>query len=371
MNLSYLSDQELMSKTKELVKEESTLLVKILHHIKEIDRRRLYSDYKQPGLLELVMNELGYSRDQALRRIQAMRMMRDNPIVEEKIEAGELNLTTIGIVQTLFSSEKREGKPLSLERKLEVIEKVSGKSTREAQKIVFSMSSTPIKLNEKIKMIGPNTFEFTAAVDEKTVQLLEQLKGMLAHTHPNISNGDLIKRLAEIGVNELDRTLDHSKKRGGARQRNRADSVVSPRPASTSESKPQIVKIQDQDSTTRIHDSKIGVQDSKARIYDSKNRIQASETRIQDAESRIQGAESKLARISKAEIKRQLWQRDRNQCTQCQSTFALQEDHRWPKAKGGDYTLNNMRLLCRSCNQRAAIKHFGVRKMEKFLISTN
>lgn len=161
MNLTHLTDQQLMLNTKALVKEESTLLLKILHHIKEIDRRRLYSDYKQPGLLELVMTELGYPRDQAIRRIQAMRMMRDNPIVEEKIETGEINLTTIGIVQTFFSHEKKQGHALSIQEKNEVIEKVSGKSTREAQRIVFSMSSTPLKLNEKIKMVAKGCFPAT------------------------------------------------------------------------------------------------------------------------------------------------------------------------------------------------------------------
>ncbi len=71
--------------------------------------------------------------------------------------------------------------------------------------------------------------------------------------------------------------------------------------------------------------------------------------------------------MSKAEIKRQIWKRDEGQCTNCGSTFAIEEDHRLPKAKGGQYTLENIRLLFRSCNQRAAIQHFGARKMEKFL----
>ena len=82
-------------------------------------------------------------------------------------------------------------------------------------------------------------------------------------------------------------------------------------------------------------------------------------------------AESEAASplISKAEIKRQIWKRDENKCSNCGSTYALEEDHRVPKAKGGEYTLENMRLLCRSCNQRAAIKHYGTKKMEEFLMT--
>lgn len=285
MDLSKLSDQQLMFNAKALVQQESHLLIKILHHIKEIDNRRLYADYKQPGLLELVMKELGYPRDQALRRIQAMRMMRENPIVEEKIESGKLNLTTIGLVQTLFSHEKKAGKPLSAEEKASVINKVCGHSTREVQRLIFSMSSLPVKLNEKIKMIAPDLYELMAVIDEETNSMIEKLKGLLAHSHPNLSNGELLKMLSEIGLKEL----------------GRVKAVAAPR------------------------------------------------------------------LDSKAEIKRKVWLRDQCKCSNCSSTFAVQEDHRWPKAKGGDYSISNIRLLCRSCNQRAAIKHFGVQKIKPFL----
>ncbi len=75
MDLSKLSDAQLILNSNSLVKQESALLVTILHHIKEIERRRLYADFKQPSLLDLVMHELGYPRDQAVRRIQAMRLV--------------------------------------------------------------------------------------------------------------------------------------------------------------------------------------------------------------------------------------------------------------------------------------------------------
>jgi len=287
-DLSALSDHQLMRNTKTLVQKENTLLVNILRHIKEIDRRRLCAKYKQPGLLELVMAELGYSRDEALRRVKAMRMIRENPVVEEKVERGDLNLTTIGIVQVLFSHEKREGKPLSREEKLEVIESVSGKSSREAQRIALSLCSTPPKLSEKIKMIAPDLYELTSVIDEETKLIMEQLKGMLAHSHPNISNGELLKILGNLGLKEFHRVKEPSDK-----------PVAAPPP------------------------------------------------------------------ISKAEVKRQIWHRDGHKCRNCGSTYAIQEDHRWPKSKGGSYTTANMRLLCRSCNQRAAIQHFGVHKMEE------
>jgi hypothetical protein len=287
MDLSKLTDQQLMLNSKSLVRQESTLLVSILHHIKEIDRRRLFADFKQPSLLDLVMHELGYPRDQALRRIQAMRMLREIPQVEVMIESGELNLTHVGIVQSLFSHQKREGKAMDQTEKITVLRKVAGQSTRETQKIVYALADTPLKFKESIKMVGEDRYEVTFTTKEATIQNLEKLKGMLAHTHPGITLDQLIHKLTELG-------LEAFKPVKPAQPNN---SVVSPRP------------------------------------------------------------------ISKAQIKRQIWKRDQGQCTNCGSTFAVEEDHRWPKAKGGKYTIENMRLLCRSCNQRAAIKHYGSDKM--------
>lgn len=70
---------------------------------------------------------------------------------------------------------------------------------------------------------------------------------------------------------------------------------------------------------------------------------------------------------SKAEITRQVWRRDGSKCVNCDSTHAVQIEHRIPKAVGGAWALENLCLLCRSCNQRRAIEYYGMGKMEKYL----
>lgn len=56
-----------------------------------------------------------------------------------------------------------------------------------------------------------------------------------------------------------------------------------------------------------------------------------------------------------------------DECENCGSKFALEVDHRYPKAKGGSDKRDNLRVLCRSCNQRAAIESYGQRKMDKYI----
>lgn len=70
---------------------------------------------------------------------------------------------------------------------------------------------------------------------------------------------------------------------------------------------------------------------------------------------------------SKADVIRQVWRRDNHECVKCKSAYALEVDHIIPKGKGGLDTLENLRLLCRNCNQRHAIEHYGQRKMNPYL----
>ena len=50
------------------------------------------------------------------------------------------------------------------------------------------------------------------------------------------------------------------------------------------------------------------------------------------------------------DVKNAVWQRDGGKCTQCGSTSYLEFDHIIPHTKGGANTLENVQLLCRSCN---------------------
>jgi RNase P subunit RPR2 len=64
-------------------------------------------------------------------------------------------------------------------------------------------------------------------------------------------------------------------------------------------------------------------------------------------------AEAKKTKLN-TPIKRAVFQRDQV-CQQCGSIHRLEFDHRKPKGLGGDNTPANLRVLCRSCNQRKRI----------------
>lgn len=271
MNLKNLSDQELLANLKALAGQERELLTEILHHLREVEHRRLHSDLKYSSLLEYAVGELCYSEDAASRRISAMRLIRDLPDVEEKIASGDLTLSNVLLVQTLFFKEKKAGREMGNEAKTKVIEMVCRKPGREARKVVAAINPEMKKPAITFQMIE----------DDSLREKLLTLRGKYAHKSPNMTLTELLHKLCD-------------------------DALEEKVPA-----KPR--------------------QDSLAEIY------------------------------------REVRRRAANRCELCNSVHALEVDHIKPRSQGGGSTLENLRLLCRACNQRAAIEKIGSETMSRYL----
>lgn len=283
MNLMKTSDDKVMADLTNLVRQEQGLLLPILYYLREVERRRLFSREKQPSLFAYAVNVLKYSEDQAHRRIAAMRLLREIPEIEQDIGSGKLNLSHLGLVQTAFNREKKASREFSIEKKKEVLSKISGTSAREAKRVV-AQYAPEVGKPDQIRTVSEESVELRFQVNAEILAQIDELRGRLAHSHPNISLGELMAILCNLGL----------------------------------------------DATAKL---------------------------------------PAMSRVSQAEINRQVWRRDNYCCSICKSKYAVQVDHIIPRAMGGPSTLENMRLLCRSCNQRAAIAVFGQKKMDPYLIS--
>ncbi len=314
MNLKSINDQLLIQQTENLVREERGVLTKILHYLREIDRRRLFSDLKYKSLFDFTVKHLGYPEDQAYRRISAMKLLKELPEIENKINLGEVTLTHINLAQTLFRKEKKnQNKEMSLEQKRSVLERIANKPVREAEKITLSLSSAPELMKpDRINQISENTTEIKF-VASKDIQLkIERLKGLLAHKYPNISLGELFEKLCDLGLFEW--------------------------------------------NPTKMSSEKIKIENGEV--------SKAGEVNLKVAAPRKRHV---INKISQAQLMRNIFERAKNQCENCNSTFALEIDHIHPKARGGLSNFENLRVLCRTCNQRAAVKQFGLQKMDRFI----
>ncbi len=312
LDLRSLTDQELLCSIQNAYRTEREAENNMLRHLEEVGRRRLFSSLKFTSLFDYAVRGLGYSGDEAQRRISAMRMTREIPEIEEKLENGSISLTHIGIAQRLFNHEEKvHQRTFTPEEKLEIIEKIENTSTRDAQKITQSYLSSPIRAADQVRSIGGDLVRISFDAPEELEKQIAALKGLLAHSHPNISTADLFTLLCELGQKAWNPALQKSRS------------------------------------------------NRKASAHDALGPAKQETQLGTDALSQRQ-------KIS-VHLKRQIWSRDQGKCTKCESTYALEIDHIQPIAVGGDNSPENLRLLCRSCNQRSAIKTFGLAQMEIFL----
>ncbi len=182
--------------TQKLAQTERETMTAILHHLREIERRKLYSTLACSSLFDFCIRILGYSEGSAQRRISAMRLMRDLPEVEEKIASGELKLSVAAQAQTFFRQEAKVAEPLSREEKKEVIEALEGKTTRQAERELLSRSAQPeLHKKERVRPVSQNLVELRIFVSPETQRNLERAKGQRAHSHPHLSTGELVDPL--------------------------------------------------------------------------------------------------------------------------------------------------------------------------------
>jgi hypothetical protein len=111
------SDTELVAGIETAVREEREKVTVVLHHLREVDRRRLYSALGYKSLYEFAAKHFHYTEAEAYSRIAAMKLLRALPEMEEKVNSGELSLTHLNMAQAFFRQEEKTTKDLYREKK--------------------------------------------------------------------------------------------------------------------------------------------------------------------------------------------------------------------------------------------------------------
>jgi hypothetical protein len=292
MNLKHLTDKSLHSDTIKLVTREREVTSQILHHLKENDRRKLYSDHHCPSLFAYCVNILGYSESSAQRRIVAARLLSDLPEIESKLEEGTLSLTNISQANQFF----REHEIKSLDEKKEILGAIENLTKKQCEKKLFEISGNEKPARETEKRISKNKNKVTLILSDETMEEVEKLKALIGK---NLSMDELIKFMAQSTIQKV--------KKEKFKQTEKPKSLP-----------PENVK-----------------------------------------------------RAVPAAVKREVYQRDQK-CLNCGSLNNLNFDHRIPFAMGGKSNMENVRLLCSSCNQRSRIKMgLHIKVKSKAIATTN
>src|SRR3954468_5394336 len=102
-----MKNEILISKLKELVVTERKITSRILLYLKEVEKRKLHLEMGFATLFDFCVKELKYSSSAASRRISALRILTAVPSIQEKLENGSINLSTLNQVQNFIRAEEK------------------------------------------------------------------------------------------------------------------------------------------------------------------------------------------------------------------------------------------------------------------------
>ena len=318
-SLRCVADQQVLTDTDKIAAEDRKLTLKLLVHLREIERRKLYLKLGYSSMFVYCTTRLRFSEPAAARRIRTARCLARFPQLYLLLASGDVTLMSVSMISRLLKPENADA----------LIERMRGKSKREVEVIIAEHEPRSVLPPDSVRpvMIGvtkraEHAPQFTVTGDsEKTPscepQALEQMsevrftarqafmakvekaRALLWHQVPNAN----FEQLFELGLDEL-----IAKRDPVARQKRR---------------------------------DMRGVGTTSVPAVPGKRYIRAA-------------------------VRDQVFARDGFRCSyvgpdglRCTATVALQVDHVLPIARGGASTENNLRILCAEHNRLEAERIMG------------
>ncbi len=187
MNLTHLTDKALLEDTKTLVSNERKILVKLLHHLNEIDRRKLYTELKYQSLHDYCTKELKLADTSTHYRIVTARLSNEVPMVISKVESGSLSLSNI----TLAVKHMRQLKIDDTAEKIRILNGIENLSKRECEIKLFEITGT-----ERPKVTN-------LTIKDETYLLLQKARDLISMP---MTHDELLQMLISAFIEKTEKT---------------------------------------------------------------------------------------------------------------------------------------------------------------------
>ncbi len=331
------------------VAEERRSAIRVLHLLKEVERTQIYLEMGHSTLFEFAMKELGYSAGAAYRRLQSMKLLKDLPALEEKIQDGSLSLCVAAKTQSFFRQENLRRKEAGEERldsktKEEVINSVLGTSNRECEaKLAALLPEAPLP-KEKERPISKDKSLIQFVASRELLEKIEKLKGLTAHQNFEARYDRLFEILVDLGLEKFDPDRKPEKPKSD-------QTISAPKKAaanSSPSSLPDAFPTLETEQPTKLSKALT----SKASTKDA----------LTTLAFKAKPGSPRRTRYIPMAVRREVWKRDCGMCTyrdpktgqRCGSRHGIQYDHIRPYAWGGENTVQNLRLRCGRHNRYTA-----------------
>jgi hypothetical protein len=353
-SLRRLSDDELVTRVKDLVCGERVRMVEVVAHLAELDTRDVHFRAGHGSLFAYCRDVLGLSEQEAYNRITVARAARRYPVVLQMLEDGSLNVTAARLLVPHLTADNHLG----------VLEKARWKTKAQVEELAAALWPRPDVPSFVRKLPPPRP-----VVDPHSALSSADIA---ASPSPVASSSDAGDTLPEAGSSSSAEPFETSP------QHPYPAWPPAQRPAEVTPLAPDRYKVQVTIGGETLEKLRLAKDllrhavpsGDEAVIFDraltallsdlAQKKFAASE-RPRPAPPSRPGS-----RTIPAELKRRVWLRDLGRCAfvaatgrRCTERAFLEFHHVEPYALGGEATLANIQLRCRSHNAYEARLWFG------------
>jgi 5-methylcytosine-specific restriction endonuclease McrA len=345
--LSKLSDSQIIKRLDALVQKERQTTLDIIRHLIEMDRRKLHLGRGYGSLYEYSTLHLGYSKSAAMRRIRTARCIRDFPEIFEMLEKNELNLTSICMLDGIMNEANKK----------EVLKEARFKSKRQIEEIIARYKPGK-ELKDRVRTIFVKTVREVAA---NTNASNANASGICSPPD-NSSKPNWVKFTSAAGGKKSCTFSNTQTQETILKKKFKLEFAVDPEFMKKLEEANAILskKYPEGVPFEKLFEVML---DEYLEKHSPKRKIRRREKR--KADKKKSGVNKRSRHIPEA-VQDQVFTRDNGRCTykgpggrMCNSTWNLEIDHILPFARGGDHTIQNLRLLCAKHNHLEAERVYG------------
>ncbi|HEY8269778.1 MAG TPA: HNH endonuclease signature motif containing protein [Pseudobdellovibrionaceae bacterium] len=216
LDLSKVSNQEILFRLERLSRSERKITHLILCHINEVELRKLYSELGYDSLYKYLTQHLHYGGSAAYDRMQAARVLKISPEIAPKIEEGSLNLSQLVKVEQSLKQEQKSGKALSPQSTQELLGKLENKSGSETEKILASELNQTPKTQQKLKPQKDESVRLEFTLTQEQYQILKKAQHLISHSVPENNLAKAITYLAQAYIKKVEGSKKNKAKTEGS-----------------------------------------------------------------------------------------------------------------------------------------------------------
>ena len=321
---SHLSDSTLLSDLRTHLSQERGSTAELVADIGEVDARRLYAPAGYSSMFAYCVEQLHLSEDAAYKRIQVARAARAFPAIFGAIADGRLHLSGAVLIAPHLNAENAESLIRATTHKSKrVIEQLiaerfprsellglvqaipvsecefrpeeAGAQLAPGQVESAITPAAPHPPTARVTPVGPQKYAYQFNVAQSGHEKFEYLRALLGHQVPSGNRDEIFELAMDLAIRELEKS--------------KFSATSQPRDARRPTQSPRHIP---------------------------------------------------------ARVQRAVWVRDGGRCSfvgenghRCDARRSLEFDHIQPVARGGDSSVGNVRLLCRTHNQLEAERTYG------------